>query len=231
MDRKLVRSVGRSWHAAREGKGRVPVGAESHPRPKAEPVSTTLSRLALVDPALATGKAKDLLEGVQRQLGAVPNFLRVLANSPAALGGFLELNGALHAGRLERTLTERIALLAAESNGCQYCVSAHTTLAEQAGLEQAEIEAARRGTSSEPRADAAVRFAKAVLDNKGDGTNAELDALRDAGFDDGQVAELIAQLALNTLTNYVGKVGQIDIDWPEVALFGQGAGQRSGHVD
>lgn len=184
-------------------------------------MSTALSRLALVDPAAASGPAKTLLDGVQRQLGGVPNFMRALASSPAALEGYLGLNGKLHGGVLDHQIAERIALVAAETNGCQYCVSAHTELAGRAGLSPEEIDAARRGSSADVRADAAVRFAKAVIEHRGDVTDAEFETLRGAGFDDAEIAEIIAHIGLNTLTNLLGRVGQIDIDWPEVALLRQ----------
>jgi len=184
-------------------------------------MSTALTRLTLVDPASASGHAKTLLDGVQRQLGGVPNFMRALASSPAALEGFLALNGKLHGGVLDHQIGERIALIAAETNGCQYCVSAHTELATRAGLPSHEIEAARRGESTDVRARAAVRFARSVIEHRGDVTDAELDELRSAGFDDAEITEIIANIGLNTLTNLLGKIGQIDIDWPEVALLRQ----------
>ena len=183
-------------------------------------MNATLSRLTLVDPATATGPIKTILDGVQKQMGGVPNFLRALAPSPAALEAFLGLNSKLAQGSLDRQIGERIALVTAETNGCQYCVSAHTELAGKAGLDESEIKAARRGVSSDPKAAAAVAFTVAVLANKGDVTSGELDALRTAGFNDGEIAEIITHIGLNTLTNYLGKIGQIDIDWPEVALLG-----------
>lgn len=181
--------------------------------------TTTISRLPLVDPASATGQTKDLLDGIQKQMGGVPNFLRALANSPAALEAFLGLNGKLNTGRLDKQIAERVALVLAEVNGCQYCVSAHTALAGKAGLGEDEILAARQGNATDLRADAAVRFAKAVVEHRGDVTTADLQSVRDAGFGDDEIVEIITHIGLNTLTNYLGKIGQIDIDFPEVALL------------
>ena len=156
---------------------------------------------------------------MQKALGAAPNFMKVLASSPGALAGFLGLEGSLRKGALDVATRERIALALAESNGCQYCVSAHTALAGKAGLAKDEIEAARLGGSADPKADAAVKFARAVHEHKGEVTTAELDAVRAAGLDDGEIVEIIAHVGLNVLTNYVGKVGRVDIDFPEVELF------------
>ncbi len=178
-----------------------------------------MSRIPHLSPADARGRTKDLLDGVQRTLGMVPNFMQVFARSEAALAGFLGLNGALHQGVLDATVRERIALAVAEGNGCQYCVSAHTALGAQAGLDPDEMVAARRGRASDARAAAAVTFALAVLENTGDVTTAELQAVRDAGFDDAEIVEIIAFVGLNVLTNLLGKAAQVDIDFPEVELL------------
>ena len=182
-----------------------------------------MARIQQVDPKSTSGTARRLLDKVERQFGVVPNFMRAFANSPAALGSFLNASGNLGGGTLGAHAAERVALAMAETNGCQYCVSAHTTLAEQAGLDAAEIEAARRGESSDPRAAAAVKFAKSVLTNMGDVTTAELNELRAAGYDDGEIVEIISHVAINTWTNMLGKVGQIDIDFPKIALFEKAA--------
>jgi uncharacterized peroxidase-related enzyme len=178
-----------------------------------------MSRLNHIDPTTAQGPAKELLDGVQRSLGMVPNFMQVFANSPTTLAGFLGLNTELHRGVLDNKTRERIALAVAEENGCQYCVSAHTALGAQAGLDESEILAAREGGSADPKAAAAVTFATAVLENMGDVTTAELDAARAAGYGDAEIVEIIALVGLNVITNLVGKAAQVDIDFPEVQLL------------
>jgi len=180
-----------------------------------------MSRLNHVDPTAAQGETAKLYSQIQRQLGGVPNFMQVLGNSPAALAAFLGFNGNLSRGSLDPKTRERIALSTAESNACQYCVSAHTALGEKAGLSAAEIAAARQAGSEDARAQAALTFANTVLENRGEVTSAELRAVRDAGFDDAQVVEIISHVALNALTNFLGKVGQIDIDFPKVDLLAQ----------
>jgi len=182
-----------------------------------------MARIQQLDPKSTSGTARRLLDKVERQYGVVPNFMRAFANSPSALGAFMHASGNLGSGALDAQTGERIALAMAEANGCQYCVSAHTTLAEQAGLDAAEIEAARRGESSDARADAAVKFAKSVLSNMGDVTTGELNELRAAGYHDGEIVEIISHVAVNTWTNLLGKVGQIDIDFPRISLFEKAA--------
>ena len=95
-----------------------------------------MNRLHPIDPATAEGKAKTLLDGVKASLGSTPNMFRLLAASPATLEAYLSYNRALSHGVLPAKVREQIALVAAETNGCDYCASAHTALGKHAGLSQ-----------------------------------------------------------------------------------------------
>jgi uncharacterized peroxidase-related enzyme len=162
--------------------------------------------------------AQPLLEAVKKQIGSVPNLFRVVANSPAALEGYLGLNGALAKGQLDAKTRERIAIAVAELNGCSYCLSAHIYIGKNvAKLDDAEITANRSGASNDIKADAAVRFAAKVVNARGHVSDADLAAVKAAGFDDAQVVEIVLHVALNTLTNYVNEVAKTEIDFPPVA--------------
>jgi len=178
-----------------------------------------MSRFQLIDPSQSEHKSAEQLQGVQKQLGVVPNLMRALANSPAALGGYLGLNAQLGRGQLNRKIRERIALAVSEANACQYCVSAHSALGAQAGLDEGEILAARRGESTDAKADAAVHFALAVLENRGEVSDAEFQQARDAGLGDAEIVEIIAHVSLNVFTNFFNKAGRVDIDFPVVELL------------
>ena len=177
-----------------------------------------MSRLAI--PAsieAAPAAARPSLEAVKKQLGSVPNLFRLVANSPAALEGYLGLNGALGKGQLDARTRERIALAVAEQNRCDYCLSAHSYLASNlAKLDDAEIAANRAGGSNDARAAAAVRFATRIVRERGHVTDGDLEAVKAAGYDDAQVLEIVLHVALNTLTNYVNSVAATDIDFPVV---------------
>lgn len=161
--------------------------------------------------------SRPFLEAVKKQLGSVPNLFRVVGNSPAALEGYLGLNGALAKGALDAKTRERIALAVAEVNGCNYCLSAHAFLGKNlAKLDDAEIAANRAGTSSDPKADAAVRFAVALVKHRGQVSNADLAAVKGAGFTEAQIIEIVLHVALNTLTNYVNNVAETEIDFPAI---------------
>jgi uncharacterized peroxidase-related enzyme len=159
--------------------------------------------------------SQPLLEAVKKQFGVVPNLFRVVGNSPAALEGYLGLNGALAKGVIDAKTRERIALAVAEINGCDYCLSAHSYMgANLAKLDEAEILANRRGMSADAKADAAVRFAASVTKARGHVASAEVEAVRAAGFTDAEIVEIVLHVALNTLTNYVNNVADTAIDFP-----------------
>jgi uncharacterized peroxidase-related enzyme len=165
----------------------------------------------------APAAAQPLLQAVKKQLGTVPNLFRLVANSPAALEGYLSLSGALGKGALPAQTRERIALAVAQINGCDYCLSAHTYLGKNvAKLDDAEITANRNGASNDPKADAAVRFAAKIVRERGHVGDADIDAVKLAGYDDAQIVEIVLHVALNTLTNYVNEVGNTVIDFPVV---------------
>lgn len=178
-----------------------------------------MTRIQLPDSIeAAPAAARPLLEGVKKMLGSVPNLFRIAANSPAALEGYLGLNGALAKGSLKPQTRERIALAVAQFNGCDYCLSAHAYLGKNlAKLDDAEIAANRRGTSNDPQADAAVRFAVKLVRDRGQVTDADVAAVRTAGYGEAEIVEIVAHVALNTLTNYLNEALGTPIDFPVVS--------------
>jgi uncharacterized peroxidase-related enzyme len=177
-----------------------------------------MSRIAIPGSIDASPAASQpLLEAVKKQLGSVPNLFRLVGNSPAALEGYLGLNGALAKGALGAKTRERIAIAVAEENGCDYCLSAHTYLGKQlAKLDDDELDAARQARSVDPKAEAALRFARAVMKARGHVSAADLDAARTAGHSDAEIVEIVVHVALDTLTNYVNSVASTEVDFPRV---------------
>jgi uncharacterized peroxidase-related enzyme len=162
--------------------------------------------------------SRALLAAVHAQLGVTPNLFRMVANSPAALAGYVSLSGALAKGALPRPTHERIALAVAEANGCDYCLSAHTYLGKHvAKLDELEMAANRAGKSNDPKADAAVRFARKVMEARGHVSDADVRAVRDAGYDEAQIIEIVQHVALNTWTNYINSVARTEVDFPLVS--------------
>ena len=177
-----------------------------------------MSRINVVTQETADTEQKALLDAIQSKLGMVPNFLGILAHSSDSLKAFLGLHGIAESGQLDPQTRERIALAVAQGNSCKYCVSAHTAIGRKAGLTGAEIEANRAGTSQDAKAAAAVAFAKALNDHLGEVTQAEFNAVRDAGYSDAEIVEIITHVGMNILTNLIGKATQVDIDFPKISL-------------
>lgn len=181
-----------------------------------------MARLNIPTVDASPEKSQPLLAAVEKQLGVVPNLFRLVGNSPAALEGQLGLGAAL--GRtLDVKTRERIALAVAQANGCDYCLSAHTYLGlNLAKIDQAEIALNRAGHSSDAHADAAVQFAARVVATRGKVNDADLSAVRLAGFSDAQIVDIVLNVTLNVFTNYMNNVAETDIDFP-VVLASQAA--------
>ena len=146
-----------------------------------------------------------------------PNLFRIVSTSPAALGGYLGLNGALAQGELDVRTCGRIALAVAEYNGCDYCLAAHSYLGENvAKLTATEMLANRKGSSTDAKADAAVRFAVEIVRAQGQVDASAFGNVKAAGYSDVEIVEIIAHVALNTLTNYMNSVLGTEVNFPVV---------------
>jgi uncharacterized peroxidase-related enzyme len=174
-----------------------------------------MNRISIPSAVQTPALSLPLLSAVQEQLGIVPNLMRLIGHSPAALDGYLTLNRALTKGTIGARTGERIALAVAKINRCGYCLSAHTYLGKNvAKLDDAEITANRNGTSSDPKAAAAVRFATQIALARGHVSDADVQAVKAAGYSHPEIVEIVLHVALNTLTNYVNEVAQTEIDFP-----------------
>lgn len=173
-----------------------------------------MTRLQTVSAESANGKVKELFEAVNAKLGMVPNMMRAMANSPAVLEGYLGLNGSLSGGSLSAKNREQLALAISEANGCEYCLAAHSAIGKMVGLTGEQIRDSRLGTAVDAKTDALLHFARHVLEARGRVSDTELDEIRRAGFDDGAIAEVVAHVALNVLTNYFNNVAETKVDFP-----------------
>lgn len=176
-----------------------------------------MTRITTIDPKTATGKSKELLDAVHSKLGMTPNMTRVMASSPAVLEAYLAFSGALSGGALDAQLREQLALVVAQENGCEYCLSAHTAIGKMTGLRIDEIEASRRGLSTDAKRAAALDFARSVVIEAGAVKDEDVERVRSAGYSDGEIAEIVAAVALNVFTNYINIVAGTVIDFPKVA--------------
>lgn len=180
-------------------------------------------RLTQVEPAQATGKVKELYDAVNAQIKMIPNLFRVFANSPQVLEGYLSLSGALSKDSLPAKLREQLAITTAEANGCDYCVSAHTTLGKMAGLDASELEKAQSGKSADSKTEAALTFARKIVETRGHVADADVAAVKAAGYNDAQIVEIISHVSLNIFTNITNNVARTKIDFPVVSFINKKA--------
>ncbi|MEX0662387.1 MAG: carboxymuconolactone decarboxylase family protein [Balneolaceae bacterium] len=181
-----------------------------------------MQRIEALNPETTTGKSKELFEGIQSKLGMVPNMMRTMGNSPAVLSGYLTFNDALAQSSLGGKLGELIALTVANANSCEYCNAAHSFIGEKlVGIAPTVIEAAKERRSSDIKTQAALTFAKTLVRKKGNVNDRDIDLLKENGFTDGEVTEIIAHTSLNIFTNYFNNALSVVVDFPEVELVNQ----------
>jgi uncharacterized peroxidase-related enzyme len=176
-----------------------------------------MARLNTIQPENANGSIKTLFDAVQQKLGMVPNMIRAMANSPAVAESYVQLSGILSHGHLPGKVREQLALAVSEANGCDYCLAAHTAIGTMFGLSGDQIRDARLGQSIDPKTEVLIRFARKVNETRGKVSDDDVAEVREAGFDDGIIAEVIAEVALNVLTNYFNNVAETAIDFPAAA--------------
>lgn len=177
-----------------------------------------MAHVNLVDPASSSAAVKPTLDRIKGVFGVVPNMFRAVANSPAALASMWGAFGALGQGKLGAKLGEQIAVAIADHNNCGYCLAAHTLLGQKAGVSGAEMVEAQRGRSSDPRTAAALAFAVKLVENRAAIDAADVAALREVGYDDEAIVEILAHVALNLYTNYVNVAFDVPVDFPGVKL-------------
>lgn len=177
-----------------------------------------MQRIPNVDAATATGTAKELLTAIRTKLGKVPNMMKAMVHSPASLEADLSVGDILAKGVLTAQQQQQLAILVAQLNGCEYCLSAHTMLGKMAKLSDAELDAARRAESADPKSNAILKLAKAIVEGRGKVADEVIAAAREAGISDAEIVETVAQVAHNIFTNYFNMIAKTDLDFPRVAL-------------
>lgn len=174
-----------------------------------------MQRLNSVNPELAEGRTRELLDTVQQAFGVIPNAVKVMANSPAVLESFLAFNQAMGQSAIGEKLHNQVKLSTSESNSCNYCVSLLTVIGPAAGLSTEDILAGRTTSAEDPRTDAALKFAEAVLENRGKVSAGQLETVRDAGFNDTEIVEIVSSVILGCFTNFLNNVADTELDVPK----------------
>ena len=175
-----------------------------------------MPRLNAVDPAQASGDVREIFDGPLK--GKHFNIFRHMGNSPAALNAYLGIAGALSKATLSAKEQEVVHLAVGQENGCDYCLAAHTAIGKGAGVSGDELAKNLKGEASDAKTQAALDFARAVVAKRGFVEDSDFASVREAGFNDGEILEIITVVVANILTNYLNHAIETEIDFPKVEL-------------
>ena len=173
-----------------------------------------MSRLTPIQVNGVNSELKRGLKNRRLKLKEVPNFLHLLANSPASLRAYIRADAALVRGQLTPRQRQQVAVAVAEINGCSHSLSAHYDTGKSLGLTHHEMQVARSATAADPKAETMLRFTQAVVLQRGEVSDDDFQALRKAGFTDAQIVEIVANIALNIFSNYFNSVARTQVDFP-----------------
>src|SRR3954452_3638993 len=175
-----------------------------------------MPRLSVPSPEEVPAGAQQVLDKVSSQFGFVPNMFRTLASNPSVLDIVMTLQAKTRTV-LDATTRHTIALAVSEANGCDYCLAIHTySSSELGGMSSDDIDLARTGSSIDPKRAAVARFAQRVVESRGRVSDADLAAVRGAGYTDPQILAIVTVAVQALLTNFLNNVNQTDIDIPAV---------------
>lgn len=177
-----------------------------------------MTRIQTINRETASTEINATLDAVKAKLGKVPNLIATFAQAPAALNAYLTLSEAVTKGRLTAKQRESLALAIGQANSCQYCLSAHSLIARGAGLSSEAIQAARHAEANDEVTDGLLKLAVKIVQQRGVLSDQDFMEAQLAGVDDGLILEVIANVSLNTLTNYTNHIAQTEIDFPVVAV-------------
>ena len=175
-------------------------------------MKTQMSRFQIHDDLTAPEGSVPVLRGALASGGQLPNFLGVLAGSPAALRAYARFRSELRHGKLTLATLERIALAVAEHYNSEPGIAMHSRAARSAGLDLDEVALARKFDSKDPHEAALLRYLGTLLEERGRAPMHLHEEAREAGWDDEQILEAIAAVALEAFTAMVNVAGEVPVD-------------------
>jgi len=165
------------------------------------------------DTESAPAESRPVMEAVEQKYGFLPNLIGVLATSPAAAEAYTSIDKALGKAALDPIEQQVVFLTVSAKNGCDYCVAAHSTIAMGAKMPDEVLSALRDGDEiPDSKLQVLARFAVAMRDHQGWVPDNELRAFADAGYSERHVLDVIAILAMKTLSNYSNHLAGTPLD-------------------
>ena len=177
-----------------------------------------MPRIAPITIESAPEASKPILEGIKGSIGRVPNLLATFGHSPAALMSYVKQKEALKAGSLGDQFGESVAIAMATFTGCEYCACAHDAIGNMVGLSDEERDLNRKGQASDPKVQAAINLARAIVESKGHAPDEVFAAAKEAGLSEADILEVLAITMFNLYTNYANHFLQTENDFPAVEI-------------
>lgn len=176
-----------------------------------------MSRVETLTNDKAPPAVQQMYHSIEKKMGKVPNLMLTMGHSPAVLKGYLDFSEAVNQTSLNPKLREEIAIIVGQTNQCNYCLSAHSTIAKGIGLSDHDILQARKALASDPKTAAILTFAKAVVDKKGAVSDQDVAHLKAKDISDKELTEIIMTISLSMFTNYFNHIIDTKIDFPLAA--------------
>lgn len=157
----------------------------------------------------APEQSRQTLQGLEQKFGFLPNVMASMAASPVLLNGFAAAFGSFHGGSFDECEKQALLLTNAVTIKCPWTVAAHSTFALEDGISAADVQAIRAGKlPQDPRYSALSGITKALIEKRGNITEADIERFTSAGYSQVQIFEVIASIGVSTMaattTNMAG---------------------------
>ena len=173
-----------------------------------------MKKLSVLKKEEASEQSRQIFEGIEKAFGMLPNIYAVLGNSANALAAYLSFSEAQKKGSFNAKEREAVYLAVSEENGCNYCLSAHTAVAQMNGFSEEETLQLRAGNSNDKKLSVLTNLSKSIIANRGRADESLVAAFYEAGYDETALVDLIALVVDKTFTNYIGRLSRPEIDFP-----------------
>ncbi|MBI3441474.1 MAG: carboxymuconolactone decarboxylase family protein [Proteobacteria bacterium] len=181
----------------------------------------------------APEKSREILNAVQNKFGFIPNVIGEMAESPALLRGYNELSVATTSGIFSPTELQVIQITVSSMNNSSYCIAANTTIAEKSGVPRDVLDSLRREKPlKDPKLEALRVYTQTAMKKLGWAEERDLTAFYKAGYTRAHALEVVLNLSLKMLTNYVNHVAGTPLDkaFEPNRIEDRKPGERSTHA-
>ncbi|TPK72754.1 carboxymuconolactone decarboxylase family protein [Mesorhizobium sp. B2-4-18] len=168
-----------------------------------------MQRFTLQTTESAPEKSRPTLKALEEKFGFLPNVMATMANNPVLLNGFVSSFGSFHGGSFDEIEKQVLLLTNAVTIKCPWTVAAHSTFAIEDGIAESEVKAIRDGRlPTDPKYAALSALTRALIENKGNVSDADIDAFTSAGYSKAQILEVVTGVGVSTMaattTNMAG---------------------------